>query len=128
VDANPGLLGQYVSAFSGRARVLTGIVSLILQAHALGAAGALCMEANVAPALVPSIWAALDAGDLPRAEAGYRRLLAVSAPIARYGNPRSLKEALRALGRDGGSPREPYLPLPEAERADLERSLREAGL
>ena len=128
VDASPALLGQYVTAFSGRARVLTGMVSLILQAHALGAAGALCMEANVAPALVPSIWAALDAGDLPRAEAEYRRLLAVSGPIARYGNPRSLKDALRALGRDGGFLREPYLPLPEAERTDLERSLRDAGL
>jgi 4-hydroxy-tetrahydrodipicolinate synthase len=128
VDANPGLLGQYVSAFSGRARVLTGMVSLILQAHALGAAGALCMEANVAPGLAPSIWAALEAGDLPGAEAGYRRLLAVSGPIARYGNPRSLKDALRVIGRDGGFLREPYLSLPEAERTDLERSLREAGL
>jgi 4-hydroxy-tetrahydrodipicolinate synthase len=128
VDANPALLGQYVAAFSGRARVLTGMVSLILQAHALGAAGALCMEANVAPALVPSLWAALDAGDLAGAEAAYRRLLAVGAPIARYGNPRSLKEALRAIGRDGGFLREPYLGLPEAELADLERSLRAAGL
>jgi 4-hydroxy-tetrahydrodipicolinate synthase len=128
VDANPGLLGQYVSAFSGGARVLTGMVSLILQAHALGAAGALCMEANVSPGLVPSIWAALEAGDLRWAEAGYRRLLAVSAPIARYGNPRSLKDALRAIGRDGGFLREPYLSLPEAERQDLARSLREAGL
>lgn len=126
-DANPALLGQYVSAFSGRARVLTGMVSLTLQAHALGAAGALCMEANVAPDLVPSIWAALEAGDLPRAEAGYRRLLALGAPIARYGNPRSLKDALRAIGRDGGFLREPYLSLPDPERADLERSLREAG-
>ncbi len=127
VDASPALLGQYVATFSGRARVLTGMVSLILQAHALGAAGALCMEANVAPDLVPSIWAALDAGDLPRAEAGYRRLLALGAPIARYGNPRSLKDALRAIGRDGGFLREPYLSLPDAERDDLGRSLREAG-
>jgi dihydrodipicolinate synthase/N-acetylneuraminate lyase len=102
VDVNPALLGQYVAASAARPRA-DGVISLILQAHALGAAGALCTEANVAPALVPSIWAALEAGDLAGAEAGYRRLLAVAAPIARYGNPRSLKEALRAIGRDWGT-------------------------
>src|SRR5581483_10127288 len=124
VDANPALLGQYVAELRGRARVLTGMVALILQAHALGAAGVLCMEANVVPDLVPGIWAALEAGDLAAAEQGYARLLALGAPIARHGNPRSLKDALRVIGRDGGFLREPYLPLPEAERADLEHSLR----
>lgn len=127
VDANPLLLAEYVRTFRGRASVLTGVVSGMLQAHALGAAGVLCMEANVAPALVPGIWAALEAGDLAAAEAGYATLLALGAPIARYGNPRSLKDALRLTGRDGGFLREPFLGLPEAERADLERSLRAAG-
>lgn len=127
VDPNPGLLGQYVAELRGRASVLSGMVSLIMQAHAIGAAGVLCMEANVVPDLVPSIWAALEAGDLPGAEKAYARLLAVGAPIARYGNPRSLKDALRVIGRDGGFLREPFLSLPEAERADLERSLQAAG-
>jgi 4-hydroxy-tetrahydrodipicolinate synthase len=128
VDANPGALAACAGALRDRARVLTGIVSGVLAAHALGAAGVLCMEANVVPELVPRIWSALEAGDLEAAEAGFRRLMAVSAPIARYGNPRSLKDALRAIGRDGGHLREPYLSLPDAERADLEQSLRGLGL
>lgn len=128
VDANPGALATYAGALGARARVLTGIVSGVLAAHALGVAGVLCMEANVVPELVPDIWSALETGDLATAEAGYRRLMAISAPIARYGNPRSLKDALRALGRDGGHLREPYLSLSDAERADLEQWLRAVGL
>ncbi|HZV52253.1 MAG TPA: dihydrodipicolinate synthase family protein [Candidatus Dormibacteraeota bacterium] len=127
VDANPSLLAQYVRAVGERTLVLTGVVSGILQAHAVGAAGVLCMEANVVPDLVPAIWSALEAGDLTAAERRYRRLMELSTVIARYGNPRSLKEALRAIGRDGGHLREPYLPLPGEEFADLQRSLREAG-
>ncbi|HLH69730.1 MAG TPA: dihydrodipicolinate synthase family protein [Candidatus Dormibacteraeota bacterium] len=128
VDANPSLLGQYVHAIGERRLVLTGVVSSILQAHAMGVDGVLCMEANVAPDLVPAIWSALEAGDLVAAERQYRRLLELSTAIARYGNPRSLKAALRAIGRDGGHLREPYLPLPQEELADLERSLHKAGL
>jgi dihydrodipicolinate synthase/N-acetylneuraminate lyase len=127
VDANPTLLAEYVRTIDRRTRVLTGMVSNILQAHAMGVAGVLCMEANVVPGLVPTIWSALEAGDLIAAESQYRRLLELSAMIARYGNPRSLKEALRAIGRNGGHLREPYLPLPKDEFTDLKQSLREAG-
>ncbi|HEY4024829.1 MAG TPA: dihydrodipicolinate synthase family protein [Candidatus Dormibacteraeota bacterium] len=128
VEANHAVLAQYVAALRGRARVLTGVVSGLLAAHAVGVAGVLCMEANVVPDLVPRLWDALQAGDLPAAEAAFRRLLELGAPIARHGNPRSLKDALALTGRDGGRLREPYLPLPPAERAELAESLRRLGL
>ena len=45
----------------------------------------------------------------------YATLLRLNMVLSRYGNPRSLKAALRILGRDAGIPRKPYLPLPEAD-------------
>jgi dihydrodipicolinate synthase/N-acetylneuraminate lyase len=102
-DINPSVLAQYIAMLGSRARVLSGVVSNILQAHALGADGVLCMEANVIPELVPSIWSALDAGDHCPAEAGYWRLAALAAPIARCGNPRSLKAALAASAATAGT-------------------------
>jgi 4-hydroxy-tetrahydrodipicolinate synthase len=128
VESNNVVLAQYVEALRGHARVLTGAVSGSLAAHAVGVAGVLCMEANVLPGLVPRLWSALDAGDLTAAESAYQRLLALGAPIARYGNPRSLKDALAIIGRDGGHVREPYLPLPPADRAELAVSLSGLGL
>ena len=128
VESNSAVLAQYVEALRGHARVLTGVVSSVMAAHAVGVSGTLCMEANVQPDLVPRLWEALDAGDLSTAEGLYKRLVDLGAPIARYGNPRSLKEALAAIGRDGGHLREPYLRLPPAERSDLAASLHGLGL
>jgi 4-hydroxy-tetrahydrodipicolinate synthase len=128
VESNPTVLAHRAEALRGRARVLTGVVSGILTAHALGLAGVLCMEANVVPDLVPAIWDALEAADLAAAETGFRRLVELSAAIARHGNPRSLKDALTLIGRDAGQPREPYLPLPAKDRADLAEALRRISL
>ena len=123
-----GLLAQYVDRLGPRVPIWTGAVTQVLTAHAVGARGVLCMEPNVVPDVVTVIWRALEAGDPRAAAQAFDRLLRLNAPIARYANPRSLKDALRVIGRDGGHLREPYLALPDAQRADLEASLRALGL
>jgi 4-hydroxy-tetrahydrodipicolinate synthase len=131
VDGSGGatsLLAQYIERLGDRVLVWSGAVVQVLTAYAVGARGVLCMEPNVVPDVGTVIWEALEAGDERRAAEGFRRLLQLNAPIARHANPRSLKEALRVVGRDGGHLREPYLALPEAQRADLEASLKALGL
>jgi 4-hydroxy-tetrahydrodipicolinate synthase len=68
------------------------------------ASGFLCAEGNVAPELAA-------AGDI-------ERLVALNRACTRHG-PRSLKAAIFAIGRDAGTVRPPYLPLPDAEQAEV---------
>ena len=48
--------------------------------------------------------------------------------LSHFGNPRSLKAALRVLGRDAGIPRKPYLPLPEPATKSLAAQLTDLDL
>jgi 4-hydroxy-tetrahydrodipicolinate synthase len=127
-SGGPAALVQYVERLGDRVLVWSGAVTHVMTAHAMGARGVLCMEPNVVPDVATAIWQALEAGDLARAEECFDRLVRLNAPIARHANPRSLKDALRVIGRDGGHLREPYLALPDAQWADLEASLRALGL
>src|SRR5205814_552413 len=83
--------------------------------HALGGARLLCFEPNVAPRLTVSVWDGMQEPISDQWTERYSTLLRLNMVLSRYGNPRSLKAALRILGRDAGIPRKPYLPLPEPD-------------
>jgi 4-hydroxy-tetrahydrodipicolinate synthase len=100
---------------AGRVAVRAGITSSIAVVHALGGAGLLCFEPNVAPRLTVGVWDALEAGDSARFDRELARLIRLNLVLSRFGNPRSLKAAIRILGRDAGIPRRPYLPLDAAD-------------
>jgi 4-hydroxy-tetrahydrodipicolinate synthase len=99
----------FVRRFSARTDVRIGIAAQLTEMAAAGARGFLSFEANVAPQLVAAACATMQAD----------RLLRLNAALARGGNPRSLKAALRMIGRDGGELRAPYLPLDAAQAAEL---------
>jgi 4-hydroxy-tetrahydrodipicolinate synthase len=104
-----------VSKLAGRVEVRIGMTAALPR---VAADGFLSFEANVAPQLVAAACAQKSFDDLLR----------LNAALAAGGNPRSLKAALRLLGRDGGELRAPYLALTPPERADLERQLDALGL
>jgi 4-hydroxy-2-oxoglutarate aldolase len=111
-----------------RFAVLAGSASFLLPALALGAAGGVVALANVAPRETVALDAAFARGDLAEARRLQLRLLPVNQAItARWGVP-ALKVALDLLGRYGGPPRLPLLPLGAAERERLAAILREADL
>jgi 4-hydroxy-tetrahydrodipicolinate synthase len=114
---------RFVDHFGDRLDVRVGVVPAVVGAHALGARGLLCFEANVAPRLAATVWRALEDGD----GGGLRRhlptLLQLNVALSKAGTPRSLKAALRMRGADGGVVREPYLPLDADRREALERDL-----
>jgi 4-hydroxy-tetrahydrodipicolinate synthase len=102
------------ATFGEKVAVRCGITPAMTSLHALGGSGLLCFEPNVAPRLTVGVWNALAD---PRRETftePYAVLLRLNTVLSRFGNPRSLKAALRILGRDAGIPRRPYLPLPDA--------------
>ncbi len=113
-------VGRLVAGKSARVEVRVGVVREMTAMYELGARGVLCFEPNVLPEIVTGAWARLGVGDT----SGMEALLRLNSALARGGNPRSLKAALTMLGRDGGALRAPYLPLTDAQYAELENELR----
>ena len=106
--------------------VLVGNGALLLDALDAGAAGGILGVANIAPASCARLAAAHAEGR--RAEAA--ELRDVVAPlhvgiVGGMGVP-GVKAALDLLGRRGGAPRPPLVPLPESRRAELEELLETA--
>lgn len=127
-SANIPSMAEVLRAKPADFAVFAGSASFLLPALALGAVGGVVALANVAPRETVALYDAFMAGDLPTARAWQLRLLPVNAAItARWGVP-ALKAALDFLGRAGGPPRPPLLPLGPAERERLDAILREAGL
>jgi 4-hydroxy-tetrahydrodipicolinate synthase len=103
--------------------VLVGGDDWALEGFAAGATGWVTGVGVVAPAEVVELYDRVNAGDLPKARALYRRLL----PIARFDMTPKLvqyfKAAQDAVGLNGGPTRPPRLPLTPAEREALDAAL-----
>ncbi|HEX6500845.1 MAG TPA: dihydrodipicolinate synthase family protein [Micromonosporaceae bacterium] len=109
-------------------KVLTAIDDLLYPSFTLGAAGAIAATLTVVPGLCVDLWNATQAGDHATALAIHNRLLGVWQAIGGPNMPARIKVALAMLGRDGGQARSPMSPVTDAERAQLEQALRDAGV
>jgi 4-hydroxy-2-oxoglutarate aldolase len=127
-SGNMPAMAEVLRAKPSEFAVFAGSAGFMLPALALGAAGAIVAQANVAPCETVRLYTAWQQGDVAAARALQLRLLPVNAAItARWGVP-ALKAALDRLGRYGGPPRLPLLPLPAAHKAQLANLLMAAGL
>lgn len=108
-------------------RVLTAIDDLLYPSFTLGADGAIAATLTVVPGLCVDLWNATRAGDHAAALSLHNRLLGVWQAINAPNMPARIKVALQLMGRDGGQARSPMTPVTDAERADVERALREVG-
>ena len=121
-------VSRYKASVGDRVEIRIGMTQLAITAHALGADGLLCFEPNIAPRLTASVWDALRSGDGHALIERYARLLRLNLACSRYGNPRSLKDGMTALGLQGGFLRRPYLHLSPAEQAELKADLEALNL
>jgi 4-hydroxy-tetrahydrodipicolinate synthase len=112
-------LARLTSTFNGAVEVRAGLTAAIASVHALRGSGLLCFEPNVAPDLPSEVWQGLDDPGDPAFNQRFGALLRLNMTLSRFGNPRSLKAALRVLGHDMGEPRRPYLPLTGAALREL---------
>ncbi len=113
-------LGDVLEALGARLEIRVGIVGHLSAAKALGAAGVLCFEPNVAPSL---------AGEVRNqyTPEGFAGLLRLNSLLSRSGNPRSLKAALRLMGLPAGALRSPLLDLNGTELEELKAGLAQLG-
>jgi 4-hydroxy-tetrahydrodipicolinate synthase len=92
----------------------------------LGGHGVISVTANVAPALMQEMCAAVLAGDFVRARAANNKLLALHAHLFVESNPIPVKWALQEMGRIGPGIRLPLTPLSSSFHDLLRSALEQA--
>ena len=127
-DLNAGAAATVVQTLAPHVDVYTGIISQLVTTLSLGGAGALCYEADVAPALCLEVVQRYRAGDVDGLRAAFDRLLQLNAVLAKFMNPRSVKSAMRHIGLPAGHLRRPYLPLEQHEDAEIAKVLDDLGI
>jgi 4-hydroxy-tetrahydrodipicolinate synthase len=118
-DQSSGATAAVVQRLAPLVPVYVGVISQLPMVLALGGAGALCFEADVAPRLCLDVVRCYRAGDLRGFEAGFGALMRLNEVLSRYQNPRSVKAAMRHLGLPAGALRRPYLELDPEEVAAI---------
>jgi 4-hydroxy-tetrahydrodipicolinate synthase len=121
-------VARLVDRVGGRVPVYVGIVAQLVTALALGAGGALCFEADVAPLLCRQVVDDFAAGNVTALRQSFTSLLRLNDVLSRYQNPRSVKSAMRAIGLPAGLLRPPYVELLPDEDAAIASVLHELGI
>ncbi|HID72568.1 TPA: 4-hydroxy-tetrahydrodipicolinate synthase [Candidatus Micrarchaeota archaeon] len=122
-------VSELVRLVGGRVSVMAGTGDLILPTLVMGGRGAIVGVAIVAPAMCVQLYEAFRSGDLPKARELQLKLTYLNEVlIKRFNQLSAVKEALRLLGKPGGYPRLPSLPLDEREREEVRKALVSVGL
>jgi 4-hydroxy-tetrahydrodipicolinate synthase len=104
-------VAEIVDAVDGRVDVHVGGPMHALAATALGAAGYLSSEGNLAPRLCVELIDRVDAGDHDTAARLHGQVMELHEATQALGGIVGAKAALRLLGAPGGWPRPPRLPV-----------------
>lgn len=122
-------VSELVRLVGSRVSVMAGTGDLILPTLVMGGRGAIVGVAIVAPAMCVQLYEAFRSGDLSKAKELQLKLTYLNEVlIKRFNQLSAVKEALRLLGKPGGYPRLPSLPLDELEREEVRKALVSAGL
>ena len=110
-----------------RMTVFAGILGY--ESFWLGAEGWVAVCSNLIPRWSAELFTlAADRRDRDAALALYRRMLPIVDWVGGHRYVSATKAAFAMMGMPMGAPRPPRLPLPEAERRELERALKDLGL
>ncbi len=93
----------------------------------MGAVGAVGSTYNYAAPLYLKIIEAFKRGDQTEVTALMDKVIAIIRVLVEYGGVAAGKAAMKLHGIDAGNPRTPIRPLTEAQKADVEAKMRDAG-
>ncbi|MBL7125910.1 MAG: 4-hydroxy-tetrahydrodipicolinate synthase [Dehalococcoidales bacterium] len=109
--------------------ILTGGDDITLPCFALGCHGAILALANIAPRMVVDLFHAMQQKEREKSLDIFFKLLPISRAISMPQNfPAPVKEAVNMLGRPAGPARSPIVPLGNADKAEIKKTLQYAGL
>ena len=117
------MLKGYLAAQSESFTVITGSGSGLQAGLEAGARGGILGVSLFAAALTLDVLSAVTAGDLPRAALAQAKLVPMANVIVGKQGVPGVKAAMDHVGRVGGRPRLPLLPLTDAERGTMIEAL-----
>ena len=118
---------KYIELDDGRFNVLSGADEIMVAAQAMGADGAIGTTENFLPRVFVDAYQAFHAGDVKAAEALQARINWTVNAFLSFSPLAAVKEIMRLLGFDLGSPRPPLLALTDDQRGRLREMLEEIG-
>jgi 4-hydroxy-tetrahydrodipicolinate synthase len=114
---------RVIDAVDGRAVVHVGGPLHALTCLGLGGQGFLSSDGNLAPRLCVSLIDAYWAGDVTACHDAFRTLMHLYAATRDLGGVAATKAALDLLGLPGGPPRPPRVPVDDATRERVRRTM-----
>lgn len=125
---NAAKVGEIIAGARPDFAVLAGSANFLYAALCLGATGGILALGNIAPRECAQLYADFLAGNHAAARELQLRLIAPNAAVTSKFGIAGLKAALEWVGLNGGLPREPLLPLTEAEHETLVATLEQAKI
>ncbi|MBV7296972.1 dihydrodipicolinate synthase family protein [Enterovibrio paralichthyis] len=111
----------------GKFDIPFGVDEFLPAGLAVGAVGAVGSTYNYAAPLYLKIIEAFKRGDQAEVTALMDKVIAIIRVLVEYGGVAAGKAAMKLHGIDAGNPRTPIRPLTEAQKADVEAKMRDAG-
>jgi 4-hydroxy-tetrahydrodipicolinate synthase len=128
-SGSPGNMAEIIRLCSDKIACLSGAADMFLPTLSLGGRGAVLAIANVVPGTCVELHKAFQKGDM--ATAGKRQRTAShvnNVLVASFPQVAAIKYALSRIGYGAGSPRQPLLPLSEAQEKASAEALRNTKL
>nr|MBI3614530.1 4-hydroxy-tetrahydrodipicolinate synthase [Nitrospirota bacterium] len=121
-------VSEIIQACGGRMTVLSGDDALTLPMMAVGAKGVITVTANIAPADMSAMVAAVLAGRQEEARALHYKLYPLFTALFFETNPIPVKTALAMMGKIDGELRLPLCPMSAEPREKLAQAMKDYGL
>jgi len=109
-------IAEMVDAAPRSFQVLTGSASMLFPSMAVGACGAILALASALPEMCVAMYDAVQSGDLRKARELETHMLPASKVIVAQNGIPGVKYAMDLVGYRGGNPREPLLPVSDAQK------------
>jgi 4-hydroxy-tetrahydrodipicolinate synthase len=128
-SGNPGNMAEIIRLCGDRIACLSGAADMFLPTLSLGGRGAVLAIANVVPGTCVELHQAFRRGDM--ATAGKRQRTAShvnNVLVASFPQVAAIKSTLNRMGYKAGAPRQPLLPLIEAQEKAVTEALKNTKL
>jgi 4-hydroxy-2-oxoglutarate aldolase len=125
---NAAKVGEIIAGSDEQFAVLAGSANFLYAGLVLGATGGIVALGNIAPEHCAELYRLTREGKHEDARQLQLKLIAPNAAVTSRLGIAGLKHALETVGLNGGPVREPLMPLTDAEKSYLEKTLIDAGI
>ncbi len=108
--------------------VWCGWEDLAYESLFMGCKGWVCPTSNIIPKMTADLFNLVQDKKYAEAEKLYYKMLPILIYLEAGQLGAKIKEAMNMIGRKGGKPRKPFLPLADAQKPELKKILKDLGV